>query len=44
MTWLVLGAVIGSFICLAGYGIYVEMDERRWRRYYEQNIRRKDVS
>lgn len=44
MTWLVLGAVIGSFLCLVGYGIYVEMDERRWRRYYEQEKRRRDVS
>lgn len=44
MTWLVLGAVIGSFVALVGYGMYVEIDERRWRRYVARNLHGKDVS
>lgn len=44
MTWLVLAAVAVAFSAAVAYWIYVEIDERRWRRYYANNIRRKDVS
>lgn len=40
MTWIVLACVVGAFIALACYGIYVEIDERRWRRYYGETIRK----
>jgi len=41
MSYWVLGFAIASFLVLVGYGVFCEIDERRWRRYIEESMGKK---